>query len=111
MMSHRYYPQPLDSPTAAFDRVRRVSRWITAGATASVVVIIGAVAHQIPGRSTSAATTTNEAPVAPGQSPATSTTAGGGSTISGSGHSASQPAMAPTPTRQAPVAVSGGSGF
>jgi len=111
MTSHRYSPQPLDARTAAFDRVRRVTRWITAGAAASVMVIIGAIAHQIPGRSTSAATTTNGGPVAPGQSPATSTTAGGGSTISGGGNSASQPAMAPTPTQQAPVAVSGGSGF
>ena len=47
-----HYAQIQDQRDETFERVRRVFRWTVAGAIAGVAVIIGVVAHEIPGRST-----------------------------------------------------------
>jgi len=108
MTSPRYYLHPKDRRVEALDRARRVSRWITAAAAASVVVGIGVVSREIPGRSPPATTTGPGATGAPSRS-ANSPAQPGSPT--GQGHSAGQSTSGPAPTPQAPVVVSGGSAF
>lgn len=96
-----------DQRHEAFGRVRLVFRWTMAGAVAAVVALVGVAAHEIPGRSTSAPSSgATSAAVSPAGSP-TSPPAG----VSSGGGSLSAPASAPTPTQQAPAAVSGGTGW
>ncbi|HXQ62750.1 MAG TPA: hypothetical protein VN796_10475 [Acidimicrobiales bacterium] len=98
------YRRSRDPRHVAFERVRRAFRWTVAGATTAVIVIVGVVAHEIPGRSTSAATASNTTPaVNASPTPPPTPTGGGGSP--------SPPVTAPTPTQQAPTAVSGGTGW
>jgi hypothetical protein len=94
-----------DPRNDALERVRRVFRWIVAGAATAVVVIVGVVAHEIPGRPPSTANSSNATPAVG----STSATAASASTAEG--RSLSPPVTAPTPTRQAPTAVSGGTGW
>jgi hypothetical protein len=121
------YPRSRDPRTAALDRVRRTSRFVTAGAFAAAAALVGVVAHELPGHSSTSAT--NPAPASAGSSPSASGGSSGsgssgsgssGSGSSGSGSSGSgssgngssgNVAPAPTPTQQAPIAVSGGTGL
>jgi hypothetical protein len=109
----RTFAQAQDHRDDALARVRRTFRFAVAGSVASVAVIVGVVAHQIPGRSSSAATTANTAPPpasAGGSSGASGSTGATGAT-GNTGSSAGAPAPAPAPTRQAPTVVSGGTGW
>ena len=92
-----------DERFAVIERVRRAAWWTGAGSVAAVAVIVGAVSNQIPGRTT----TTGAATPAPATSGAAGTgTTGNTGTTSGTGS-----APAPSSTQQAPVTVSGGSGW
>jgi hypothetical protein len=106
----RYYAQIQDQRSDAFARVRRVFRWTTAGAVTAVALIVGVVAHEIPGRSASATTTSNNASGTPSTIPSAPPPTGGG-TVSGGGGAVTPPVTVPTPTQRAPTAVSGGTGW
>jgi len=93
---------------AAVERPRRAFRWTAAGAFTAVLVIVGAVAHAIPGRSTVA--TTSSTSTSSASASTTGSPASTGSSVPGRAP-LSPPATAPTPTRQAPAAVSGGTGW
>ena len=92
-----------------FDRVRRTSRWTATGAAAAVAVIIGVVAHQLPGRSGASGSPATGGSAGTGPPAATGVTGATGTTGSGSTGIGSTGA-APTPTPRPPVAVSGGTG-
>jgi len=99
-----------DQRSFAFERVRRVFRWTTAGAVGAVALIVGVVAHQIPGRSGTPATTTG-GPAAAAQPPTGSPTSSGSSSSGSSSTPTgpiSPPATLPAPTQRTPTAVSGG---
>jgi len=115
-----------DQRAMAFDRVRRVFRWTTAGAVAAVALIVGVVANEIPGRSSSAAPAASAPPNAGGSSvtsgsPTTGATAAAsaGSSVSSSSSATSSPSAGaistpqtlPVPTRKAPTVVSGGTSW
>jgi len=101
-------PGDLDARALAFDRVRRVSNWVIAGAVAGAVVIAGAVAHQLPGHSGAAPASGT----APSGAPGTASGSGSQGAAGTGGSSAYNPsANAPTPTQQPPAAVSGGTGW
>jgi len=119
-----HYAQIEDYRDETFGRVRRVFRWTVSGAVAGVAVIMGVVAHEIPGRS-SVATTSNTVAGTPAPTPSaaagagTATTAGNGTGAgngagTGGGGAVTPQATAPpapTPTQRAPTAVSGGTGW
>lgn len=109
MATRRYYPQIQDQRSEAMARVQRVFRWTTAGAITAVALIVGVVAHEIPGRSASA-TTSNNASGTPSTVPAASPALGGG-TVSEGGGAVTPQVTAPAPTQRAPTAVSGGTGW
>ncbi|MGA2036010.1 MAG: hypothetical protein ABSH04_00255 [Acidimicrobiales bacterium] len=111
---HSHYGSIKDQRAMAFDRVRRAFRWTTVGAVTAVALIVGAVAHQIPGRSSSSVAATNGSPAATAPAPAASTTSGSSSTSGSSGSSGgaiTQPTTAPAPSRRTPTAVSGGTSW
>ncbi len=123
-----HYAQIEDYRDETFGRVRRVFRWTVGAAVAGVAVIMGVVAHEIPGRS-SVATTSNAAAGTTAPTPSSATGAGAaagtgtaGGTVAGNGSGTGtgsggavtpQPTAppAPTPTQRAPTAVSGGTGW
>ncbi len=115
-----------------FARVRRAFRWTVATALAGTAVIIGAVAHEIPGRSTVATAPGNGAGTpstipapATATGPVTGTGAGGGTSVgggtgsgttaagngTGSAGAVAPPVSAPAPAQRAPTVVSGGTGW
>jgi hypothetical protein len=111
---HLDYPSIREQRGVAFERVRRVFRWTTAGAVTAVALIVGVVEHQIPGRSSSSATTANGSPVTTTPSATASSTSGNSSASNASGSSGAAvkaPTKAPTPTQRTPIAVSGGTSW
>jgi hypothetical protein len=107
-----------------FGRVRRVFRWTVAGSLAAVATIVGVVAHEIPGRAAGATpppTSVLTPTTSPGGSGAPAASNGGGSAGAGPANTGNTgntgtgplppPVPAPAPTQQAPVAVSGGTGW
>ena len=111
MTTPRHYAQIQDRREETFERVRRAFRWTVAAAVTGVAVIIGVVAHEIPGRSTVASTTSNNAS---GNVATTLPAPGGGTGNTGgnTGAGAVSPQVTPpAPTQRAPTAVSGGTGW
>jgi len=95
---------------AALGRLSQVTWWIAAGAAGLTVVLVGLVAHELPGHKAGATVSSGSAgiPVSGGQAPSSggsSSPSGGSSTNSGGGFSS--PPSSPAPTQQAPQAVSG----
>jgi hypothetical protein len=118
-----HYAQIEDYRDETFGRVRRVFRWTVGAAVAGVAVIMGVVAHEIPGRS-SVANPSNTVAGTPAPTPSagagtgagTGTVAGNGAGAGGTGGGGvitpqTTAPPAPTPTRRAPTAVSGGTGW
>ena len=113
MPTRGYYE---DERWAAFTRVRRAFRWTIVVSVAAVGAIFGVVAHEIPGRSAASTpasgatsqSTTGNTGVGSAQSSA-STAGNSGNT--GAGNIGNTGASPPTPTRRAPTAVSGGTGW
>ena len=107
-----HYAQIEDYRDETFGRVRRVFRWTVGAAVAGVAVIMGVVAHEIPGRS-SVATTSNTVAGTPAPNPSATAGAGTGTGTGGGGAVTPQTTAppAPTPTQRAPTAVSGGTGW
>jgi hypothetical protein len=109
-----------DPRSAVYGRVRRITRWVLAAAAAATAVIVGVVANEIPGR---AQTSSGSAASSAGatQSPTSSSSSGSASTTGGAATSENagsagsqgfaQPPVAPAPTQQAPVAVTGGTSW
>lgn len=98
-----------DQRMEVFSRVQRVFRWTVAGAITAAAVIVGVVAQEIPGRSAGATPTPSGASAPAPTVPAGSTGVGpsnGTGTGTGTGS-----AVTPSQTQQAPVAVSGGTGW
>ena len=110
-----HYAQIEDRRDATFARVRRVFRWTVASAVAGAGVIIGVLAHEIPGRPTAATPSGNGAGgpatilVAAGTGRGIGTGPGVGTGTGTGGAPAAQVTM-PAPTRRAPTVVSGGTG-
>jgi|GEM_PF-1881345 len=121
-----------DPRLEAFFRVRRVSRWLTAGSVAAAAALVGVVATELPGRaSTGTATGTTagasgaSGAVASGTGPTSTATSSAGTATSGAQRSSGQstasspasapalapPTTAPMVTRRTPVVVSGGTGW
>jgi chemotaxis protein methyltransferase CheR len=99
-------------------RVGRATAWVVAGAAGLSAVLVGVVAHEVPGHAAGATTVTPNNPAGPATggsgtpttSPATSSgsgssTGGGGATASGGGFS--PPPTTPAPTQQGPRVSSG----
>ncbi|HEY5025348.1 MAG TPA: hypothetical protein VII76_10260 [Acidimicrobiales bacterium] len=114
-----HYAKIEDERDETFARVRRVFRWTVAGAVAGAAVIIGVVAHEIPGRSAAATAPSNGAS-APATIPAAGTGTGTGTgtgigtgtgTGTGTGGAGAPQVTAPAPTQRAPTVVSGGTGW
>ena len=104
-----HYAQIEDQRNEVFARVQRVFRWTTAAAVAATVVIVGVVAHEIPGRS-SVANADAEWPAGVDDRPRRrdpSPLAPGPSAAVRSRHRC----PLPTPTQRTPTAVSGGTGW
>ena len=101
-----HYAQIQNRRDETFEHIRRVFRWTVAGAIAGTAVIVGVVAHEIPGRA-SAATTSNNG----SGTPATAPPAVGGAAGNTDGGLPSAPVTAPAPTQRAPAVVSGGTGW
>ena len=113
-----------DDPRAlAFRRVRRVFGWTTAAAVAAVGVIVGVVAHEIPGRASpppasasgiASGATSGSPGTTAGGSPGTTAGASPGAasqSASGAGSSLTPPSSVPAPTTRSPAVVSGGTGW
>ncbi len=93
------------------ERVRRVFRWTVLGSLGTVAVIFGVVSHQIPGRSTTATTTSGAAP-SPPTGVVGSTGATGSTGVGNTGNSGSGPVGGPpVATQNPPTVVSGGTGW
>ncbi len=112
-----HYAQIEERRDETFARVRRVFRWTVASAVAGAAVIIGVVAHEIPGRSTVATTSSNGAgPPAtfPAAAAGTGTGTGTGSGVgtgTGTGGAPAPQVTVPPPTQRVPTVVSGGTGW
>jgi len=117
MVVSPYRSNVQDQRLEAFERIRRAFRWTVAGAVTAVLGIVGVVAHEIPGRSASGATSSNASPAAGTAYPITNPAVAGstgspsGANASVGGRSLRPPVTAPTPTQRAPTAVSGGTGW
>ncbi len=92
---HRHDPADRDE---AIDRVSRTTRWLIAGSLLGTGVLVGVAAHELPGKSTSAATSGSTGSTSSGS---TGSTGSGGSTVT-------PPTSAPTVTPRI-HASSGGS--
>lgn len=109
-----HYASIKEQRGVAFDRVRRAFRWTTAGAVTAVALIVGVVAHQVPGLSSSSPTATNGSALTTTPSASTSSTSGNSSASgisSSSGAAIQAPAKAPASTRRTPTVVSGGTSW
>jgi len=112
-----------DPRAAAIGRVRRMSRWVTAVATAGTAIVAAAVAHQLPGHSHPAAAATapasatggSDAGAAPGAAtgspPSTSGTTTPPSTGAAGAGGLTPPSTAPAPIARTPTVVSGGTSW
>ncbi len=115
MTTPRHYAQIQDQREETFERVRRAFRWTVAAALTGMAVIIGVVAHEIPGRAGAATTTSNNASggvatTLPATGGGTGNT-GGNTGNTGNTGAGSPQVPPPAPTRSAPTAVSGGTGW
>ena len=108
-----HYARIEEQRDETFARVRRVFRWTVASAVAGAAIIVGVVAHEIPGRSTVATTSSNEAGTPPtiGASGAGTGPGPGIGTGTGTGGTVAPSVTAPAPTSRAPTVVSGGTGW
>jgi len=87
---------------AGLELIRRINRWMIAGAVALAGMISLVAARSFQGHTASAATTS--------QSSQSSSSGSAGSSSSSSGGGLSQPSQAPSPAQSAPATVvSGGS--
>ena len=100
-----------DRRAQAFERVRRTFGWIVAGSVGGVVVIFGAISHEIPGRSPSTHANGTSASI----TGASGNTGAVGSTGTGNtgntGNKGAGTVNPPVSTQRAPTAVSGGTGW
>jgi hypothetical protein len=97
--------------SAGYERVRGTFRWIVGVSIAGAAAIFGIVQHQIPGRATTPATSiAGTGSTTTSGATTGSATGNGGLTGSSVGSGSSGFQTAPTPTEQAPVAISGGTG-
>lgn len=122
MRSSWHHMDPTSERDLALRRVRSIFRWTVAGAFGAAGLLVGVVAHEIPGRSSTTSASSGAAGTnsAPGSSPSSSPDSGTG-TGSSPGFVAPSPAPtsvspsptvpAPAPTQRAPAAVSGGTSF
>ncbi len=105
-----------DRRDMAFDRVRRAFRRTAVAAVAALAVLMGVVAHEIPGRSSSSRTAPPTSVSGSGALPPVGTAPGATASApqtgaSASGTSLTPPTSPPVASQQSPVAVSGGTSW
>ena len=78
---HRHDPADRDE---AIHRVRRTTRWLIAGSLLGTGVLVGVAAHELPGKSTSAATSGSTGSTGTGASSGSSSSSGSSTSSGGS---------------------------